>query len=326
MNQDFPGPPHQVPGPAPAPPPHDPQAPPPMYSAPPPAAYPAPGGPAYPPPGGPAYPAPGGPAYPPPGGPAYPSPYGAYPPATYPGHQPYPGQPYPPTGYPPPIHPAYPMYGPAPKREINNAAIAALFFAAIGALPLGVILGFVALSQIAKRGERGRGLAIGALSVASLYLLIGVTAILVDDDDDGDEPPAAGRPPAATATAPVRTGSTSGPGRRDVEDLQLGDCLSYVDPDGSAESFTVELCSQSHGGEVYDIWTFPAGAYPGDTEADETAGDRCGKDLKRYAVGKFANARVLYVYPTRASWDFDRRVVCIAVPPTGEWEGSMVHP
>ncbi|GAA4601474.1 hypothetical protein BJY16_003897 [Actinoplanes octamycinicus] len=308
MNQDLPGPPQPAPGPAPVPPPPDPQPP----------APPAPGL-FYPPPGPPAYPLPGQPAYPPP--------YGAFPPAVHP------GQPYPPPGYPPPGYPAYPMYGPAPRREFNNAAIAALIFAVIGALPFGFALGFVALSQIAKRGERGRGLAIAAVTVSSLYTLVFLVGAVVDD---GDEPEAGGARPAATTAAPARpgatsaapfrTGATSGPGRRDVEDLQLGDCLSYVDPNGSAESFTVELCSQSHGGEVYDLWTFPAGAYPGDAEADTTAGDHCDKALDKYATGKFAKARMLYVYPTRESWAFDRGVVCIAVPPSGEWTGSMVHP
>ena len=211
---------------------------------------------------------------------------------------------------------------------MNKAAIASLIFAVIGGVPFSVALGLLALSQVAKRGERGGGLAIAGLSISTAWVAIfaAVAPIMAFIAYNTTADPTPASQPTATTAAPVRTGSTSGPGRRAVEQLALGDCLSYVDENSSPEEFTVKLCSQAHGGEVYDIWSLPSGAYPGDAEVDEQAGKHCEKVLERYAIGKFADARLLYVHPSRDSWPYDRRVVCIAVPSSRQWTGSMVHP
>jgi hypothetical protein len=44
----------------------------------------------------------------------------------------------------------------------------------IGALA-GVILGFVALSQIKRTGQRGRGMAIAGIIIGSILLVLGIT-------------------------------------------------------------------------------------------------------------------------------------------------------
>ena len=70
------------------------------------------------------------------------------------------GQPPQPGGYPP-------MY-PPPPRQTNGMAIAALvssFFLA----PLGIVLGHIALSQIKRTGEDGRGLAIAGLVIGYIF-------------------------------------------------------------------------------------------------------------------------------------------------------------
>ncbi|MCW2661515.1 MAG: hypothetical protein JWP83_2667 [Mycobacterium sp.] len=98
----------------------------------------------------------------PPGYPPYPPPPGGY------------GYP-PPSGYPP-------QYGyPPPQSPGTNAmAIASLVCSLfgwvclfIGAL-LGVIFGFVALSQIKRTGQRGRGMAIAGIVIGSVLLVLGI--------------------------------------------------------------------------------------------------------------------------------------------------------
>jgi hypothetical protein len=72
---------------------------------------------------------------------------------------------------------------PAPGTQVNRMAIASLLCSSIGWLCiigpiLGVVFGFLALSQIKQTGHRGRGLAIaGILIGAILFTLITVAGI-----------------------------------------------------------------------------------------------------------------------------------------------------
>jgi hypothetical protein len=133
---------------------------------------------------------------------SYPPP--SYPPqAGYPPQQPggYPPQlggypPQQPGGYPQQQYPAYPSapyvggYGSPPKKT-NTLAIASLvtsiisafvtlmcFVGGVGAIA-GVAMGFVALSQIKKTGEQGRGLAIGGIAVGAVELVLGVVLVII---------------------------------------------------------------------------------------------------------------------------------------------------
>ena len=64
---------------------------------------------------------------------------------------------------------------PAAERT-NGIAIAALvtsFFVSV----LGIILGFVALSQIKKSGENGRGLALAGIIIG--FVAVGITVLII---------------------------------------------------------------------------------------------------------------------------------------------------
>ncbi|WP_309068310.1 DUF4190 domain-containing protein [Microbacterium sp.] len=68
--------------------------------------------------------------------------------------------------------------GPPSSERTNTLSIVALvggFFIGL----LGVIAGAIALRQIKKSGERGRGLAIGGIVVGSLNMLAGIIAIVL---------------------------------------------------------------------------------------------------------------------------------------------------
>ena len=148
-------------------PPNLPPSPTPPFPAPPGAApnqgpYPPPYPPGYQPP----YPSPYPPGYQPPYQPGYPSPY----PAGY--HPPYQG------GY--PGQPAYPGYfqpvPPGPRT--NGFAIASLVLGVVWIWWLGSILalvfGYLALGQIKKQGEAGRGIAIAGIVLGWVGVVTGV--------------------------------------------------------------------------------------------------------------------------------------------------------
>ncbi len=117
-----------------------------------------------PPPYGGGYSAPGYPP-PPPGypaaGPAYPPPYPP-PPPEY--GAPYPG------GYGPPM---------APAGGTNPLAIFSLVASCVGLLCgfgsiIGIVLGVIAMNQIKKTGQQGRGLAVAGVAVGAISLVISV--------------------------------------------------------------------------------------------------------------------------------------------------------
>jgi hypothetical protein len=102
-------------------------------------------------------------------------PPGPYPPA---GPSAY-NAPPPPGGYPGPYGAPQPYYQPAATSSTNGFAIASLVCAFAGCLiglpwVLGVIFGFVALSQIKASGgiQQGRGLAIAGIAVSGACMLL----------------------------------------------------------------------------------------------------------------------------------------------------------
>lgn len=102
------------------------------------------------------------------GYPSYPAPEPP-PSSVYPAPVHYPSAP---VQYPPAVTP-YPMVMPVayvPAQRTNGLAIAALVCPLVVFLlfPLGIIFGHVALSQIARTGEGGRGLAIAGLVISYL--------------------------------------------------------------------------------------------------------------------------------------------------------------
>ena len=79
---------------------------------------------------------------------------------------------------PPPAQPAPTPYASAPTgAKTNTLAIVSLvlaFFISLGA----VICGHIALSQIKKTGENGRGLAIAGLVLGYLGLVVGFLVVI----------------------------------------------------------------------------------------------------------------------------------------------------
>jgi len=83
---------------------------------------------------------------------------------------------YQPPQYQPPQYGA-PQYVPV-SNKTNSMAIASLIVSLICCAPLGVIFGHVALGQIDKTGEGGRGLAVAGLIVGYIGIGIGLLFFL----------------------------------------------------------------------------------------------------------------------------------------------------
>ncbi|MCL7428563.1 DUF4190 domain-containing protein [Streptomyces sp. YS415] len=207
--------------------------------------------------------------------------------------------PYPPGPYAPyPYHPYHPYGRPAP---VNGVAIAALVLGILCFLPaVGLVLGLVALAQIRKKGERGRGMAIAGSVLSSVGLALWTVTLSTGIASDVWE----GFKDAASENGTAYA-------------LAKGDC--FDSPSGSLEGATYDVeevpCAGRHDGEVFAVITLPAGRFPGDDSVTRTAEDECYALEAEYAMDPWAvpdDAGVSYLVPTSQSWRFgDREITCL---------------
>ncbi|MER5293784.1 DUF4190 domain-containing protein [Streptomyces pharetrae] len=243
---------------------------------------------------------------PPPPGPDQPQGPGQYPAPQPPGqyqqgpHQqgPYPQGPY--QGpYGPAPHGAWSPYPYQAEPPVNGIAIAALVLGVLCFVPaVGLVLGLVALGQIRKKGERGKGMAIAGSVLSSVGLALWAVAVptgVVADFWEGFKEGAA----------------------EETLSVQKGQCFDA--PGGSLEGVTYDLdivpCRGEHDGEVFATVTVPDGSFPGDARLTAVAEDKCYTLQSAYALDAWAvpeHVDLYYLTPTEQSWRLgDREITCI---------------
>ncbi|WP_416977183.1 DUF4190 domain-containing protein [Streptomyces sp. T028] len=241
----------------------------------------------------------------PPQGPQGPYPQGPYPqpPGPY-AHTPYGAAPYQVWGQ------GYtPFARPAP---VNGVAIASLVLGLLCFLPaVGLVLGIIALVQIRKRGERGKGMAIAGAVVSSLGLALWVVSL------------------STNVASEVWEGVKEG-ARGTSYSLVKGDCF---DVPGSFDQDVYDVdevpCSGAHEGEVFGVIPLSGDDYPGDGYVADRAEDECWTLQDAYAMDPWAlgdEVDVYYLTPTEDSWAWgDREITCVFAhtDETGTLTGSL---
>jgi hypothetical protein len=185
------------------------------------------------------------------------------------------------------------------RAAVNGVAIGALVLGILCFLPaVGLVLGLVALRQIKRRGERGRGMAIAGAGLSAVGLALWAAWLTTG------------------AASDVWEGLKEGASGNSTLALDKGDC--FDSPDG-LEGMTYDVdpvpCAGEHDGEVFAVVTLPGGAYPGDGSLTDTADDRCFALQDTYAMDGWAvpgHVDVFYFLPSRDSWRFgDREITCV---------------
>ncbi|MET9407264.1 DUF4190 domain-containing protein [Streptomyces sp. NPDC002935] len=268
--------------------------------------YPPPGTP----PGAPGTP-PGAPGIPPgtPGIPqgtpgAYPPPYphAAHPQGPYP-EGPYQQSPYQQSPYAGPYQTWGQGYSPYNRPvPFNGLAIAALVLGILCFLPaVGLVLGIVALVQIKKRGERGKGMAVGGMVMSSIGVVLLALMVATGgarDFWDGFQGAANDSGGAAFS-------------------LEVGECFDSLNGSLKGLAFDVDKvpCSGEHDAEVFAEFAMGDGDYPGDIALGDEADRRCYREQSGYAMDSWAVPDDVDVYsftPTSQSWRRgDREVSCL---------------
>ncbi|WP_329413243.1 DUF4190 domain-containing protein [Streptomyces sp. NBC_00704] len=221
-----------------------------------------------------------------PGHPGYPGPYP---------QAPYGGAPYPGWGQ------GYSPYG--RPAAVNGLAVAALVLGILCFVPtVGLVLGVVALAQIRKRGERGKGMAVAGAVLSSVGLALWVLALATGGASD------------------FWQGFKDGAAARSGFSLVKGDCFDIPGETFDEEVYDVDevACSGEHDAEVFATIPLSGSGFPGDDRVGRIADDECFRLRDAYAMDSWAltdEVDVYYLTPTSGSWRAgDREITCVFGP------------
>ncbi|UED83705.1 DUF4190 domain-containing protein [Streptomyces profundus] len=238
----------------------------------------------------------------------------------------YPGGP----GYGPPGGP--PGWGPPPKAPMNTLAVTAFVLSLVLLFPAALVLGIIALGRVGTSRERGKGLAITAICLASAQIvaLAVLVPLALDDSDDtkaesqetsedrvDEEPPEPPDDPEPGDDEPGDEGVDT-----IVFDLRVGDCFdppgglgAYEEEGALEQSVSVVPCDQPHEAEVYGQFDVTGyGAFPGSEELAGLADQECRALVQPYVLDTWAlpiEAQPYYYHPEATSWRIgDREILC----------------
>ncbi|QDY78839.1 DUF4190 domain-containing protein [Streptomyces qinzhouensis] len=218
--------------------------------------------------------------------------------------QPYPAQ----AGQHPAYHPyqQFPGYpAPPPQPTTNGFSIAALVSGLVCCMPpLGLVLGVVALRQIKRRGQRGKGMAIAGIALSAVSTLLVALFFATGAAND--------------FWKEVEKAADEAASYQTVGDLRKGDCynLPGANSDGTEVSeIQVVDCAKPHEGETTGGFKLTGyDEFPGDSVLEPVAERRCDDIDTAYAMDAWAIPATMsgyYYIPTKESWKTgDRRVSC----------------
>jgi len=237
-----------------------------------------------------------------------------------PGWQPPGGQPVDPpqpaaTNWPPPSYPVQPGYGPPPMfgqpygqaRRTNAFAITALVLGILPGAVLAIVFGVLALRQIRRTGDRGKGMAIAGIVLGGVWTLLIALAIL-------------------GAIIQTQQDQAAGIDRRDVTSLQVGDCTADFPMEDTVFDVPVVPCDRPHRFEVYANLKLDDGKWPGEDAIHSRSEKLCGDKLDAI-VGDTDlpdGSGFSTLEPTRGTWSAgDRQVTCLLSFP-GDRSGRVL--
>jgi hypothetical protein len=203
-----------------------------------------------------------------------------------------------------------------PRRTTNGLAVASLVAGIVCCLPpLGLILGLVALPQIRKRDQAGKGLAVTGIVLSAVSCLLLVIGLATGG--------------FSSAWSDFKEGMDEASRSKSPFSLRTGQC--FID-DGKLEEYTTDVtivdCDRPHDGEVtggfkvtgHDKW-------PGEDAIETIADKRCETVNASYALDTWAVPQDVWLYyylPSSQSWRLgDRTVTCAFATEKKPFSGSV---
>ena len=200
------------------------------------------------------------------------------------------------------------------RRPLNGLAVASLVVAVllVGGLGLGIVLGIIALRQIERSGQRGRGAALAGIVLSGLWTVAIIAVAVTGTDTDMEDDDTAQVSTTTTGTPTTTPADLELP----VNLLSVGTCLK--DPgkvERNIESLGSTSCTKPHKGQVIAGFESSEKEWPGLDGVRTEANRRCTPKL--VSVGQRTLRRrqvaLVYLYPPEEHWSEDqRRILCIA--------------
>ncbi|WP_449408593.1 septum formation family protein [Microbacterium maritypicum] len=189
-------------------------------------------------------------------------------------------------------------------------AIAGVGWALLG---LGFLLGVVSLFL---RAPKWPGIAGMGLSVLGAFLAVAV--VLISFGSTGSTTPETGGTPVAPPSTSPSDGGTTVPSDAETvawSDLEVGQCMPYVEWEEDLYEVPVVPCDEPHTDEVYLTFDVEDGDFPGDDELNRIAEERCLSEFETFVGYSYAESELDFYWsvPTQRTWRWDdREVLCVA--------------
>ncbi|MEU0836215.1 DUF4190 domain-containing protein [Streptomyces sp. NPDC005969] len=221
-------------------------------------------------------------------------------------------------------HPPYPHQPPSQAVTLNPFAVTALVTSLLCLAPLGLVFGIVALVQIPRRRQRGRGLAIAGVTVsAAVLLLVGIATAVVD---------------FRVWTPPARdtAGEIVKPGWTAFHAIEPGDCFTPRSgapgrdaPPTRGADVRLLPCDAPHRGEAYATFRLPEqDRAPVRNDIVATARPQCAQLFLDYTADPLASGplQTYFFYPDERGWAAGQReVLCWVARPGNALLDSSVR-
>ena len=225
---------------------------------------------------------------------------------------------------PPPLGPpaAGDPWAPRGPRPTDGFAVAALAtgVAGLGAVPLA--LGIVALQRTRRSGAAGHGMAVAGIVLGAVSLLAGLALAVAFAVGA-----VVGITELARSASSAPAAASGGGSRVLIDDLTVGDCLDFGDPDDLLAVEGVD-CGDDHEAEVVEVVPLAGGtAYPGDDAVEAAADARCSDVVLGHLDAAGLDSSVLgydYFLPARAGWEAgEHTATCLVTGGDDHLTGSL---
>jgi hypothetical protein len=223
----------------------------------------------------------------------------------------------PPDAYPASPYSSYKPPGSQGRRPPTKRMATWALVLAVVPIPFGAFVAIgLALTVLTRPGhsrDHGKGRAVAAIVIASLWILAAIAGIALG---------LAGQADRNTAGVVTQRGDVT------VSSLKVGDCVAKELPqDKSTLTVGVAPCGEVHAWEVYANFDLATGQYPGADEVVRLAEGGCAMRFKPFAGVGYNQSKleVSYLYPLAATWSQERTVTCVVgatAPTTGTLRGS----
>jgi hypothetical protein len=206
--------------------------------------------------------------------------------------------------------------------KANGFAVASLILGLLGITVIGavagIVLGILALGQIRRTGQRGRGLAIAGLAFSAFWLVLLGAYFVLHGGKNPSRPPASTGHSSSPTPGPSSTAS-HGPLSTNVFALRPGQC--FQNPPASQTVLgvtyvTVVPCSTPHNAQAFVQFNATGSSYPGVDALKRQADTGCHARIRKSVqTSKIKNSMTLhYLYPLQSSWTSGHKTItCLIV-------------